>query len=153
MLALGAAGYAVAGAYGAAIGAGAGLLVQQAGYSLVVVTLWHGWSTRAIAFDGTERSEQLARISLRAFTLWMRTATASDRLYIALWNVGSNEGEENEVAGSMAEIRIRYAYALEARLDNEPLWCDSLHRRQLRCTLQRDEARLLQIATGEPLKK
>ena len=153
MLALGAAGYALSGAYGAAIGTGAGFLLQQAGYTLVVLALWHGWFTRAIALDGAERSEQLARISLRAFTLWMRTATANDRLYIALWNVGNDDGEEDEHADSTAEIRIRYAYSVAARLEDEPLWCDNLHRRKLRRSLQRDEARLLRIATGKRLER
>ena len=161
MLALGAAGYAIAGTYGAAIGTGAGFLLQQATYWLVVRTLWHGWSTRTVTYEGAERSQQLARISLRAFTLWMRTASANDRLYIALWNVGSEDGEddeddeddEDEVADSTAEIRIRYAYSLATRLDNEPLWCDNLERRQLRRSLQRDEARLLRLATGEQLQE
>ena len=154
MLALGDAGHAIAGPYGAAIGTAAGFLLQQAAYKLTVQALWHGWATRAITFDGAERSKQLARISLRAFTLWMRTASANDRLYIALWNVGSEDGEddEEEVTDSTAEIRIRYAYSLAVRLDNEPLWCDSPERRRLRRSLQRDEARLLRLATGERLQ-
>ncbi len=158
ILALGAAGYAIAGAHGAAIGTGAGFLLQQAAHRLVVRALWHGWSTRAVTFDGAERSQELARISLRAFTLWMRTATANDRLYIALWNVGSEDDEEDEededeVAESTAEIRIRYAYSLATRLDNEPLWCDNPERRRLRRSLQRDEARLLRLATGQRLQE
>ena len=154
MLALGAAGYAVAGAYGAAIGTGAGFLLQQAAYRLVVRALWHGWATRAVTYEGDEGAQRIARISLRAFTLWMRTATANDRLYVALWNVGADEDDEQEeVRDSTAEIRIRYAYSLAARLDDEPLWCDNPHRRRLRRSLRRDEARLLRLATGERLKE
>ena len=154
MLALGAAGYAFAGAYGAAIGTGAGFLLQQAAYRLVVRALWHGWATRAITHKGDEVAQRSARISLRAFTLWMRTATANDRLYVALWNVGADEDDDGEdVRESTAEIRIRHAYSLAVRLDNEPLWCDNPHRRRLRRSLQRDEARLLRIATGERLEQ
>ncbi|MCY4636353.1 MAG: hypothetical protein OXG04_17915 [Acidobacteria bacterium] len=155
MLALGAAGHAIAGLSGAAIGTATGFLLQQAAYKLTVQALWHGWSTRAVTFDGAERSQELARISLRAFTIWMRTASANDRLYIALWNIGSEDGEddEDEVAESTAEIRIRYAYSLATRLDNEPLWCDNPERRRLRRSLQRDEARLLRLATGQRLQE
>lgn len=154
MLALGAAGYAFAGAYGAAIGTGAGFLLQQAAYRLVVRALWHGWTTRAITDKGDEVAQRSARISLRAFTLWMRTATANDRLYVALWNVGADEDDDGEdVRESTAEIRIRHAYSLAVRLDNEPLWCDNPHRRRLRRSLQRDEARLLRLATGERLEQ
>jgi len=155
MSALGAIGYAFAGAYGAAIGTGTGFLLQPAAYRLVVRALWHGWSTRAITYDGAARAQQLARTSLRAFTLWMRTATANDRLYVALWNVGGGEDDDDrkEVQDSTAEIRIRHAYSLAARLDNEPLWCDNPYRRRLRRSLQRDEARLLRLATGERLEE
>ena len=155
MLALGAAGYAFAGAYGAAVGTGAGFLLQQAAYRLVIRALWHGWATRAATYEGDERAQRIARISLRAFTLWMRTATANDRLYVALWNVGADEDDEEqeEVRDSTAEIRIRHAYSLAVRLDNEPLWCDNPHRRRLRRSLQRDEARLLRLATGERLEE
>ena len=152
MLALGAAGYAFAGAYGAAIGTGTGFLLQQAAYRLVVRALWYGWQTRAITYDGAARAQQLGQISLRAFTLWMRTATANDRLYVALWNVGAGDDDDREeVEDSTAEIRIRHAYSLAVRLDNEPLWCDNPHRQRLRRSLQRDEARLLRLATGERL--
>ncbi len=74
MLALGAAGYVIAGPYGAAIGSGAGFLVQQAACRLVVRALWRGWWMRSVTVDGAERAEEMVRISLRAFTLWMRTA-------------------------------------------------------------------------------
>ncbi len=155
MLALSAAGYAIAGAHGAAIGTGTGFLLQQAAYRLLVRALWHGWQTRIVTYNGAERARQIARISLRAFTLWMRTATANDRLYIALWNVGSEDGDDDreETAESTAEIRIRHAYSLAARLDDEPLSCDNPHRRRLRRSLQRDEARLLRLATGERLEQ
>ena len=155
MLALGVAGYALAGAYGAAIGTGSGFLLQQAAYRLVVRMLWHGWLTRTMTYDGPEKAQRIARITLRAFTLWMRTATANDRLYVALWNLGSDnpDDDQKELAESTAEIRIRYAYSLAARLDDEPLWCDNEHRRRLRRSLQRDEARLLRVATGERLEK
>ena len=121
----------------------------------MVRALWHGWQTRIVTYSGAERARQIARISLRAFTLWMRTATANDRLYIALWNVGSEDGDDDreETAESTAEIRIRHAYSLAARLDDEPLWCDNPHRRRLRRSLQRDEARLLRLATGERLEQ
>ena len=154
MLALGAIGYVIAGAYGAAIGTGSGFLLQQAGYRLVVRALWYGWQTRAVTYDGAARAQQITRISLRAFTLWMRTATANDRVYVALWNVGAGDDDDDdrkEVENSTAEIRIRHAYSLAVRLDNEPLWCDNPHRRRLRRSLQRDEARLLRLATGERL--
>lgn len=155
VLALGAAGYAVGDAYGAAIGAGAGFLAQQAGYMLIVRALWHGWQTRTLAYDGSARARELARISLRAFTLWMRTASANDRLYVALWNVGNDDGEkeQEDVTDSVAERRIRSAYTLAAQLDNKALWCDNLYRRRLRRSLQRDEVRLLRIATGERLEE
>ena len=39
-----------------------------------------------------------------------------------------------------------------ARLDDEPLRCDNAQRRRLRRSLQRDEARLLRLATGERLR-
>ena len=152
MLALGAAGYVIAGPYGAAIGTGAGFLVQQAAYRLAVRALWRGWWMRSVTVDGAERAEQIVRISLRAFTLWMRTAGASERLYVALWNAGGGDGDdEQETAGSKVEVRIRQAYNLVARLDDEPLRCDNAQRRRLRRSLQRDEARLLRLATGKRL--
>jgi len=154
MLALSAAGYAFAGAYGAAIGTGTGFLLQQAAYRLVVRALWYGWQTRTVEYEGVERARKLARISLRAFTLWMRTASANDRLYVALWNVGTgDDNDREEVEDSTAEIRIRHAYSLAIRLNNEPLWCDNPHRRRLRRSLQRDEARLLRLATGKRLEE
>ena len=76
----------------------------------------------------------------------MRTATANDRLYVALWNAGGNEDED--VRESTAEVRIREAYTRALKLDNQPLWCDNPHRRRLRGSLQRDEERLLRLATG-----
>jgi len=153
MLAMGGIGYAVADAYGAAIGTGIGFLLQQAAYRLVLRALWYGWQTRTVTYEGAERARKLARISLRAFTLWMRTASANDRLYVALWNIGADEADDDrdQVRDSTAEIRIRHTYSLAVRLDNEPLWCDNPHRRRLRRSLQRDEARLLRLATGERL--
>lgn len=156
-LALSAAGYALADTHGAIIGAGSGFLLQQAAYRLAVRALWHGWATRFLTYEGPARTTEIARVTLRAFTLWMRTASANDRLYIALWAIGSGSGdnadeERREVENSTAEIRIRHAYALATRLDNEPLWCDNEHRRRLRRSLQRDETRLLRLATGERLE-
>lgn len=154
MLALGAIGYGAAGAYGAATAAGIGFLLQQAAYRLVVRALWHGWQTRFVTCQGSEAARQSGRISLRAFTLWMRTASANDRLYVALWNVGADKDDDGEdVRDSTAEIRIRHAYSLALRLDNEPLSCDNPQRRRLRRSLQRDEARLLRLATGERLEE
>lgn len=158
VLALGAIGHLLAGAQGAAIGAGVGFLIQQAAYRLAVRALWHGWATRILTYEGPERTAKLARVTLRAFTLWMRTASANDRLYIALWTIGIGrdddaDEERQEVEDSPAEVRIRHAYSLAVRLDNEPLWCDNEHRRRLRRSLQRDEARMLRLATGERLEQ
>ena len=152
-LTLGSMGYGFAGAYGAAVGTGIGFLLQQAGYRLTVRTLWQGWHTRFVAREGAERAREHCHVSLRAFTLWMRTATVNDRLYIALWNIGNDEDDEKEVGESAAEFRIRQAYADALKLDNHPLWCDNPHRRRLRRSLQRDEERLLRLATGRGLEK
>ena len=152
MAGLGAAGYAMDGPYGAATWCGSGFLLQQACYRLAVRVLWYGWRNRAVGCDGTEKARDLRRVSLRAFTLWMRTATARERLYIARWN-GVDEDDDGKVdAESTAEVRIRHAYDLVARLEDQPLWCDNPKRRRLRRSLQRDESRLLQLATGEDLK-
>ena len=148
-LALGILGHAVAGAHGAAIGAGCGFLLQQAAYRLIVRMLWHGWQTRCITFEGEARAEETAHISLRAFTLWIRRASTLDRLYIALWNAGADHHDESEVEDSRTEIRIRNAYSQALTLNNVPLRCDNAHRRRLRTSLQRDEALLLQLATGQ----
>ena len=154
VLTLGAAGYAAAGAYGATIGAGAGFVLQQAVYRVAVAALWGGWWARTVTHDGPEGAQKLGHITLRAFALWMRKASASERLYVALWNVVDvDEDTEDEIANSKAEVRIRQAYAVAARLDNEPLWCDNLERRRLRRSLQRDEARLIHLATGEHLQR
>ena len=152
MLAVAAIGYGEAGGAGAAIGTAVGFLLQQALYRLVVQALWYGWQTRFASLESVETARENGRISLRAFTLWMRTATTNDRLYVALWNVGADRDDDGEdVSNSTAEIRIRHAYALVLRLDDEPLWCDNAQRRRLRRSLQRDEARLFRVATGEPL--
>ena len=149
MAGLGAAGYAIEGPYGAAIWCGAGFLLQQAGYRLAVRTLWHGWRNRAIACDGVEKMRDLGQVWLRAFTLWMRTASARERLYLAGWTgVDEDAGEDQQVdAESTAEVRIRQAYDLVARLEDQPLWCDNVKRRRLRRSLQRDERHLLGLAT------
>lgn len=151
-LALGVLGHAAAGAHGAAIGAGTGFLLQQAAYRLIVRMLWHGWQTRCIALEGDARAETIARVSLRAFTLWMRTASANEQLYVALWNAGADKNE-SEAAGSTAEVRIRRAYSQAFTLEDVPLRCDNAHRRRLRRSLQRDEARLLRLATGERIDR
>ena len=159
MAGLGAAGYAMEGPYGAAIGSAAGFLLQQACYRLTVRMLWQGWLDRAIAYEGVEKTRELGRIWLRAFTLWMRTASARERLYIAGWNGGDEDAEDDQQldAGRQvdaewrAEVRIRQAYDVVARLEDQPLWCDNLKRRRLRHSLQRDERRLLSLATGEQL--
>ena len=153
MVTLGAAGYAVAGAYGTAIGAGTGFVLQQAVYRLAVAALWHGWWNRTMTYEGPEVARELRRITLRAFALWMRNASTSERLYIALWAVGGKADEREAVAGTPIESHIRHAYAVATRLDNEPLWCDSIERRRLRRSLRRDEARLLHLATGEHIKR
>ena len=154
MLTLGGIGYSFAGAYGAAMGTGIGFLLQQAGYRLMVRALWQGWHTRFTAREGAARAREHSHVSLRAFTLWMRTASTNDRLYIALWNVGTEEDNDGEdVRESTAEVRIRHAYWRAVKLDNEPLWCDNPHRRRLRESLQRDEERLLRLATGKGLKE
>ena len=158
MAGLGAAGYALSGPYGAAIGSGAGFLLQQAGYRIAVRMLWHGWVDRATAYEGVETARDLQPVWLRAFTLWMRTASARELLYIAGWDGGEAADDKQEQEPSQqldaecaAEMRIYDAYDLAARLDDEPLWCDSLERRRLRHSLQRDERRLLSLATGEQL--
>jgi len=66
-------------------------------------------------------------------------------------NNGDDDGDD--VRDFATEMRIQYAYSLAARLDNKPLRCDDLNRRRLRRSLQRDEARLLRLATGERLKE
>ncbi len=153
-LALGVLGHAVAGAQGAAIGAGTGFLLQQAAYRLIVRMLWHGWQTRCITLEGDAKAETIAHVSLRAFTLWMRTASANDQLYVALWNAGAGkDDDQSEVADSTAEIRIRHAYSQAFTLNDVPLRCDNAHRRRLRRSLQRDEARLLRLATGERFER
>ncbi|MYH29942.1 MAG: hypothetical protein F4137_14060 [Acidobacteria bacterium] len=152
-LTLGVFGHTVAGAHGAAIGAGSGFLLQQAAYRLIVRTLWYGWQTRCFTFEGDVRAAKMAYISLRAFTLWMRRAGALERLYIALWNVGGDHDDESEVEDSRAEIRIRNAYTQAFSLNNVPLRCDNARRRRLRTSLQRDEARLLRLATGQRLER
>jgi hypothetical protein len=153
MLTFGAAGYLSSGPWGAATGAGAGFLAQQAAYWVVVRILWNGWTIRTLAYEEPERAKQVFRITLRAFTLWMRTASANDRLYVALWNVGNDEDDQDEdVTESVAERRIRDAHTIARNLDNTALWCDDLYRRRLRSSLQRDEARLLRIATGKRLE-
>ena len=153
ILILGSAGYGVAEEYGALTGAGSGFLLQQGLYKLAVRTLWDGWLTRSITYTGIEQAREDSRISLRAFTLWMRTATMRERLYIALWKHKTNDEENpDEVAGSCAEMRIGHAYTRALRLDNEPLHCDNLERRRLRRSLERDETRLLQLATGQRLE-
>ena len=155
MLAVAAIGYGEGGDTGAALGTAIGFLLQQALYSLLVQALWYGWQTRFASLEGPEAARKNHRVSLRAFTLWMRTTTANDRLYVALWNVGAGEADDDrdQVRDSTAEIRIRHAYSLAVRLDNKPLWCDNPHRRRLRRSLQRDEARLLHLATGERLEE
>ncbi len=111
-----------------------------------------GWWFRSVTVDGHERAEEIVRISLRAFALSMRTATASERLYVALWNMEVRRGgDRDEPAEATAEVRIRQAYDVVARLDDEPLRCDNRQRRRLRRSLQRDEARLLHLATGKRL--
>ena len=154
VLALGAAGYFIAGAYGATVGSAGGYLLQQIAYRLTVRLLWHGWWTRAKTLNGDDWTHETARISLRAFTLWMRTGKPYERVHIALWDSGSEkpEDDESDCTVSKAEIRIEAAHRLVARLDNKPLWCDNIKRRRLRLSLQRDEARLLLLATGEQLK-
>ena len=153
-LALGVFGHAVAGAHGAAIGAGTGFLLQQEAYRLIVRMLWHGWQTRCITFEGDAGAERIAHVSLRAFTLWMRTASANDRLYVTLWNAGAERGDDqSEVHATATEIRIRHAYSQALTLNDVPLRCDNGRRRRLRRSLQRDEARLLRLATGERLAR
>ena len=155
MLTLSATGYSLAGAHGAAIGAGSGFLLQQTAYRLIVHALWHGWMTRSMTFEGHARAKEIAHVSLRAFTLWIRTANTKDRLYIALWNIGADMYDDDlaEVKDSATEIRIRAAYTIVLGLDNVPLRCDNPRRRRLRCSLQRDEERLLHLATGERLQE
>ena len=149
MLALSAIGHAAAGAYGATLGAGIGFLLQQTCYKLMVAALWRGWHTRFIAHEGAARARQHCHLSLRAFTLWVRTATAGDRLHVALWNGRNDEVEHgDDINDSATEIRIRHTYSVALKLGNEPVWCDNPHRRRLRHSLQRDERRLLRLATG-----
>ena len=153
VLGLGAAGFAVGDTYGGAIGTGAGYLLQQMGYRFAVHVLWEGWCVRAVTRDGAERAHELAHISLRAFTLWMRTARMYERMHVARWYTARYTADEIEDdpadrTGTKAEIGIRNAYLRAACLDNEPLRCDNLERRRLRRSLQQDEARLLHIATG-----
>lgn len=84
----------------------------------------------------------------------MRRASALERLYVALWNVGAGkDDDQSEVNHSTAEIRIRHAYMQALNLNDVPLRCDDAHRRRLRRSLQRDEARLLRLATGERLAR
>ena len=85
----------------------------------------------------------------------MRTGKPYERVHVALWDSGRDnpESDESDCTVSEAEIRIEAAYRLVARLDNKPLWCDNIERRRLRVSLQRDEARLLRLATGQQLKR
>ena len=159
VLGLGAAGFAVGDTYGAAIGTGAGYLLQQMGYRFAVQVLWEGWCIRAVTRDGAERAHELGEISLRAFTLWMRTARMYERVHVARWYTatytakGEIENDPANCTGSKAEIRILNAYLRAAYLDNEPLRCDNLERRRLRHSLQRDETRLLHMATERHLEE
>ena len=155
MLALSATGCSLAGAHGAAIGAASGFLLQQTAYQLIVRGLWRGWQIRNTSFLGAARARESADISLRAFTLWMRTASASDRLYVMLWNGGAERHKNGVVVvrNPPAEMRIRKAYSRVLNLDNVPLRCDNADRRRLRRSLQRDEERLFHLATGERLQE
>ena len=170
-LAGGAAGYLAAGAEAALIGAGIGFLVQQVSYQVTVRELWRGWRNHAAAnrelreYGGepvtAEEMEALFqhRSCARAFTLWMRLAGWKDRLYIALWRypkdvdiVESIETPREDPVRAYhikADTRITLAYAQAVRLGDEPRWCDTAARRRLRRTLQRDEERLLAIASEE----
>ena len=167
-LAAGAAGYLAAGGEAALIGAGIGFLLQQVSYQVTVRELWRGWRNHAAAnrelreYSGepvtAEEMEALFqhRSCARAFTLWMRLAGLKDRLYIALWrypqDVDSVEASLEDPVKAYhikAETRITLAYAQAVRLGDESRWCDTAARRRLRRTLQRDEERLLAIASEE----
>lgn len=165
MLAVAALGQALTGSEGAAIGASIGFLIQQAGYTLIVRRLWLGWNMRTLKALGPDKSVELARVTLRAFTVWMRTADTHDRMYIVQWTFGIETGagadpdEDGDAAAesrdweARRESRIEAAYELAWRLGNEPLRCDNNHLRRLRVSLQRDEMRLLQIATGKRIEQ
>ena len=161
MAGLGATGYAFGGPYGAAIGCGAGFLLQQACYRVAVRRLWRGWVDRALAYESAEEAEDPAWIWRRAFALWMRTASPRELHYIAGWHDDEEEAEDDQQVDTgwkldaelAAEMRIWDAYEEVTRLEDEPLWCDNVKRRRLRHSLQRDERRLLSIATGEDLER
>ena len=155
MLALGIYGYTEAGTVAGAVGAGAGYLIQQSSYRIMVLVLWSGWSTRFITAESGVSTEDIKRRALRAFTLWMRGAGLFDRVYVALWNLntpGSEDGVKG-LAGLPVEYRVWLAYERADLLGRHPLRCDNLTRRQLRRSLQRDEAILLHLATGKKVEE
>lgn len=156
MLTAGASGWLTGAAEAAAVAAAIGFLAQQLTYRALVQTLWLGWQTRAVAYNDPEIARKQIRLTLRAFTIWMRSARAADQLYIALWNVRGDDtdyddnGEDDTATRpGEAEMRVTDSYVLAVRLGDSPYWCDSIARRRLRATLQRDEQRLLRLC-GRP---